>query len=239
MKKRISIQGMRLNALVFDMDGLIFDSERIVQRAWTKASQELGLPDVGAHIYNTIGFNAGRREIYFYQTFGADFPAADFAVTTRRCFKAIAEAEGVPVKPGAVELLQLAKELGVKTALATSSRKAHAVEMLEQAEIYRYFDGAIYGDEVRNAKPDPEIYQKAGQLLKADPAGCIALEDAPAGIQAAYAAGMHPVMIPDLVAPDRETLAKCWRCYETLKDVVDLIRSSTFLPAAGCSAGQD
>lgn len=238
MKKEIWIQDWRLDAMIFDMDGLIFDSERIVQRAWTSASRELGIPDAGAHIYNTIGFNSARRDVYFSEVFGADFPAADFAAASRRYFIAISKAEGVPVKPGARELLELAKEQGIMTALATSSRQLHAVEMLRQAELFHYFDAAIYGDVVKNAKPDPEIYLTAARLLKTAPSGCMALEDAPAGIQAAYAAGMRPVMIPDLVTPDRETLAKCWRSFDTLNDVITWIRSSSaIVPAPGSTAG--
>jgi len=240
MKKDVWISGWRLDALIFDMDGLIFDSERIVQRAWTSASRELGIPDAGAHIYNTIGFNSARRDVYFSGVFGADFPATEFAVASRRHFIAISETEGVPVKPGAKELLQFAKELGIKTALATSSRQIHAVEMLKRAELFHYFDAAVYGDVVKNAKPDPEIYLTAAHMLKTAPSGCMALEDAPAGIQSAYAAGMRPVMVPDLVAPDQETLAKCWRCFDTLNDVIAWIRSSSFaIPAPGSSTGED
>jgi len=222
MKKEVWIQDKKIKALVFDMDGLIFDSEKIVQRAWTKSSEELGLPDVGAHIYNTIGFNTVRREAYFYQTFGESFPADDFAVLARKNFQDIAHAEGIPLKPGARELVQLAKEWELKTAVATSSRKAHAVEMLTEAGLYQYFDGAVYGDIVKNAKPDPEIYIAASKVLGVEPGQCIALEDAPAGIEAAYAAGMQPVMIPDLVAPGEEILAMCYQCFPTLNGVIEL-----------------
>lgn len=213
-----------IKALVFDMDGLIFDSERIVQRSWTITSKELGLPDVGEHIYHTIGFNVKRREEYFCSVFGKDFPTEEFNQHSRKNFHQIAETEGVPLKPGVEELLKEAKQQRLKLAVATSSREVHALDMLRKAGLYQYFDGAMYGDKVKNAKPDPEIYLKACELIAVKPSESIALEDSPAGIEAAYRAGMKPVMIPDLVEPNQETLAMCYKKYETLLDAMELIR---------------
>jgi len=224
MKREISLQDNKIAALIFDMDGLIFDSERIVQKSWTITSKELGLPDVGAHIYYTIGFNAVRREEYFFKTFGQTFPSEEFAVLARKNFQAVAEAEGMELKPGAKELMILAKELDLKVAVATSSREAHALEMLKEANLYQYIDGAVYGDRVKNAKPDPEIYITACGVLAVNPAESIALEDSPAGIQSAHAAGMLPIMIPDLVQPDESTSKMCFGCFETLNSVIDLLK---------------
>lgn len=108
-------------------------------------------------------------------------------------------------------------------AVATSSRSGYAIHNLEEAGIYGYFDGAIFGDMVQRAKPDPEIYLKACEAIKIRPKCSIALEDAPAGIRSAYAAGMIPVMIPDLVEPDEEIKALVYRQFKTLHEVIGLL----------------
>lgn len=219
MENQIRINGIMLQAVIFDMDGLIFDSERIVQRSWSAASKELGLPDVGSHIYHTIGFNLKRRTKYFYQVFGQDFPMDQFNLLTRKKFQEIYESEGVDKKPGVEELLRYLKEQGIKTAVATSSHRGYSQELLGNAGLVKYFDGFMYGDMVENAKPDPEIYLKACAAIHVSPEYSLALEDSPAGIEAAYAAGMIPVMIPDLVTPTDEVRNLCHRIETSLYDV--------------------
>lgn len=223
MSKMIEINGRGLEAIVFDMDGLLFDSEKVVQRSWSDVSRDMGVEDAGAHIYNTIGFNIVRRRTYFLDTFGENFPFEEFADRTRIRFHDIAQAEGIERKPGVMELLEFAKEHGVRMAVATSSRREHAEEMLNTGGIYQYFDQFVFGDSVKNAKPDPEIYLTACQRLGADPAASLALEDSPAGIESAYAAGMMPVMIPDLVAPSEEIKKLCLGWYPSLLDVVEVL----------------
>ena len=217
------IDGSVIEGIVFDMDGLLFDSERIVQRSWEDAGNELGIRHMGSHIYHTLGMNVVGRNEYFLRVIGPDFPKEEFAARTRVRFREIVEEEGLPVKPGVMELLEYGKSRGYKMAVATSSRSGYAIHTLEEAGIYGYFDGAIFGDMVHRAKPDPEIYLKACEAIGARPERCIALEDAPAGIRSAYAAGMIPVMIPDLVEPDEEIKALVYRQFKTLHEVIGLL----------------
>ena len=114
---------MILDALVFDMDGLIFDSERVVQRTWNDAGDQLGYGKIGEHIYNALGFNVKRRKEYFQGVFGQDFPMDDFNRITRARFQEIVAEEGLAMKPGVRELLNWARSRGIKTAVATSSRR--------------------------------------------------------------------------------------------------------------------
>lgn len=211
---------MILDALVFDMDGLIFDSERVVQRTWNDAGEQLGYGKIGEHIYNTLGFNVKRRKEYFQGVFGQDFPMDDFNRITRARFQEIVAEEGLAMKPGVRELLNWARSRGIKTAVATSSRRVYSTDLLKRADIWKLLDGAVFGDMVTNAKPDPEIYLTACSLIHAVPARSVALEDAPAGIRSAHAAGMIPVMVPDLVQPDEETLRLCAGKFESLLDVI-------------------
>ena len=118
-----------------------------------------------------------------------------------------------------------AKEHGYRLALATSSRELHAQLLLKKYGLFDYFDGAVYGNMVSAGKPDPEIYLKACASIQVLPEFAIALEDAPSGIRSAAAAGMRPVMIPDLVEPDEAVLELVWRRFDTLYDVIDLLES--------------
>lgn len=214
-----------VEAVVFDMDGLIFDSERVVQRSWNDAGEILGYGRIGEHIYNTLGFNVKRREQYFKSVYGADFKMEEFNQITRERFHEIVGQEGLGVKPGVRELLEYLKSRGIKTAVATSSRKEYSTRILTEAGLMRYFDGAVFGDMVENAKPDPEIYLKACDAIGAKPENSVALEDAPAGIRAAHAAGMTTLMIPDLVEPDEETKKLYFRKFNSLLEVLEFLKN--------------
>lgn len=212
-------------ALIFDMDGLLFDSERIVQRSWEEAGNELGIPHMGDQIYHTLGMNRAGRYAYFARTIREDFPFEEFGRLASVSFYRIVEREGLPMKPGAGELLEYAKQQGYKMAVATSSSRAYAQKNLEDAGIESYFDGAVYGDMVQHAKPDPEIYLRAAECIGVTPKSCIALEDAPGGIRSAHAAGMLPVMIPDLVEPTEEILSLVYRKFHSLREVIPFLES--------------
>lgn len=215
--------GSMIEAIVFDMDGLLFDSERIVQRSWEEAGNQLGLEHMGETIYHTLGMNLAGRNHYFRNTIAKDFPCEEFAKQARIWFYKIVNEEGLPMKNGARELLEYGKANGYRMAIATSSRREYALKNLKAAKIYDFFDAGVFGDMVQHAKPDPEIYLKACDSIGAAPANCIALEDAPAGIRAAYAAGMKPILIPDLVAPTPEIEALLYETCDTLLGVIGIL----------------
>ena len=212
---------LKIQAIVFDMDGLLFDSEKIVQRTWTMAGERLGYGPIGDHIYHTLGMNRKGRAQYFQKVYGMDFPMETFSEMTRAYFQDIAATEGVPLKTGVMAMLEYAKAHDYKMAVATSSSRAYAAGLMEKAGIYTYFDSAIFGDMVQNSKPDPEIYQRSCENLGIPPQNCIALEDAPNGLRSACNAGLHPIMIPDLVEPDdsiqKLVLAVCKDMYAVIR----------------------
>lgn len=214
-----------IRGIVFDMDGLLFDSERVVKRSWDMAGDELGIVHMGSHIYHTLGMNLAGRTAYFTKAVGENFPHEEFFALTRRYFYKIVDLEGLSLKPGARELLEYGKESGYKMAVAISSRSGYALQSLKTAGIYSYFDGLVFGDMVSRSKPDPEIYLRACESIGIRPKECIALEDAPAGIRAAWAAGMKPVMIPDLVEPDEAVKTLVCRRFDTLHEVIPYLSS--------------
>lgn len=206
------------------MDGLLLDSERIVKRSWNEAGNEMGISDIGEHIYHTLGLNRKARNQYFRNAYGEDFPLEDFNQRTSDIFFKIVEGTGIPLKAGAKELLEYAKGHGYKIAIATSTSQAYAVKELTDAGIWKYFDGGIFGDMVKNAKPDPEIYLKACESIHMAPGDCLALEDAPAGVRSAHAAGLKVIVVPDLLQPDTETLALTYKKFDTLYEVIPLLK---------------
>lgn len=212
-----------IQALVFDMDGLIFDSERIVQKSWQLTGEELGLPDMGKVIYRTLGFNRKRRMEFFRAHISPDFPEEEFARKTRMYFRKLVEKDGVPVKKGIRGLLGYAKKNGYKLAVATSSSEDYAKELFLKAGLYMYFDTFVYGTMVKNSKPDPECYFLACKELEVNPKDAVALEDAPSGILAAHAAGMRTIVIPDLVEPPKELDKLIWHVCRDAEEALILL----------------
>lgn len=212
-----------IRALIFDMDGLLLDSERIVQRSWNIAGKDLDIPDLGEHIYNTLGLNRKARDEYFMNAFGPEFALDVFNQKTSDIYFKIVGQTGIPLKPGAKELLEYAKKHGYKTAVATSSSDKYAIQELQDAGIWHYFDGGIFGNMIQNTKPDPEIYLKACKCIGVNPCECLALEDAPAGIRSAHAAGLKVIAVPDLVQPDESVLALVYQKLDTLHEVIPLL----------------
>lgn len=213
-----------IKALLFDMDGLLLDSERVVQESWNVAGEALGYGKVGEHIYNTLGMNAAGRKEYFNNVFGTGFPYEEFQKLSRKAFFNVADQEGIPLKPGAKELIFYAKQMGYKVGLVTSSRKEYAMDVLKKAGIFSCFDGCIFGDMVSKSKSDPEIYEKGCKMLGEEPEWCIAFEDAPAGVIAASAAGIDVIMVPDLVQPNDAIRMRTWKVLDSLDEAIGLLR---------------
>lgn len=214
---------VNIEGVVFDMDGLLLDTEQIVKRTWTDVGTAMGYPDMGEQIYHTLGFNRPRRKAYFESVYGPDWPDEEIVRRTVIRFNEIVESEGIPVKKGARELLAFLKEKGIKIGLATSTSEEHAKQELDEAGIWDYFDGRIFGSMVTKSKPDPEIYLKACAAIGVEPAHALALEDAPSGVEAAYRAGLRVIMIPDMVQPNDEVRKMTWDVQESLLDIIKIL----------------
>lgn len=190
-------------AVLFDMDGVIFDSERAVLAVWRELGAELGLEDIETVFLRCVGTNKARtREI-----FRAAWPALDFARfdgEARRRFLSRWSGGKLPLKPGAREILRTLRERGLPLALASSTDSAVVRQELDEAGLLDCFDAVIGGDRVKRSKPDPEIFLLAAAALNAEPARCFVIEDSFNGVRAAAAAGMRPLMVPDLLPPDGE-----------------------------------
>ena len=193
-----------IKGAVFDMDGLMFDSERLVYENWQKIMDEEGY-DYNLDIFKkTIGLRTDETERYYISLYGENFDYAPLKQRSREMFFSRIAAEGVPIKKGLFELLDFLKENNIKIALATSTSTDSATKMIKTAGVYDYFDALVCGDDVTNGKPHPEVFLKAAEKLGLKPEDCIAYEDSINGIKSAHSAEMTTVMVPDYLQPTDE-----------------------------------
>lgn len=195
---------MKMEAVVFDMDGLIFDSERLVLDCWEKVGEKYEIDNIREVFIECIGTNKEKTKEIMLANYGSSFPYDQFRKEASALFQESIKEKGLPVKKGARELLQYLKEKEIPTGLASSTRLAVVEEELQQAELYDYFQVVVGGDLLRRSKPEPDIYLMTCEKMGVTPENAYAIEDSHNGIRSAYRAGMKPVMVPDMVAPIKE-----------------------------------
>lgn len=193
-----------IKLIIFDMDGLMFDTEKIAIATWIKAGEAHGYKITEQHILECIGLNKRSTTVLLKKTFGEDFPYEDLYNTRVNYTAEILEKSGVPVKEGLYELLDYLEEKGLKKAVATSTSRDRAIDLLTKAKIVNRFDTILCGDEVTKGKPDPEVFLKVCEKLNVKPAEALVLEDSEMGLLAAHAAGIKCIVIPDLKVPSKE-----------------------------------
>jgi HAD superfamily hydrolase (TIGR01509 family) len=197
------------SAVIFDMDGTLLDTEQIGVRAWIAAFAEHGIHIDRSTAILPIGSDARRTLDIFRHAVGGDH---DFEAIQRRCheiFHEIAGREGIPLKPGAMQILSKLRSRGVLVGLATSTRKESAQPELREVGLLEYFDATVFGDEVSERKPSPEIYLEALRRLGLDGSEAVwAVEDSANGVLSAHAAGLRVAHIPDLQTVDPLVAAK-------------------------------
>ena len=218
--------GQKIEAVVFDMDGVLFDTERLYVEAWKEAAVRMQLPDdqIEKTIHACVGLNNTDTRALFVREYGEDFPFEEYIGLTRELFHETVEKDGLPVKPGVREILEFLKREGYKIALASSTGKKSVISHLQTAEIYEYFAELVTGDMVEHSKPNPEIFRKACEAVGVKPENAIAIEDSYNGIRSAYGAGMKAIMVPDLLMPIPQIEALLYAKCDSLFDVMDLIK---------------
>ncbi len=191
-------------AVIFDMDGVIFDSEKLVVECWVETADKYGIPDIEMLCKRCLGLNRVATKEVYLQHFGQDFPYDRYKQEMSDLYHKRAREGALVMKPGVVELLTFLREEGVKTALASSTREEVVRWELSYAGIIDFFNEIVCGDMVSRSKPDPEIFLKACELLGVKSNEAFAIEDSYNGIRAAHAGGLRPIMVPDLAEPTAE-----------------------------------
>lgn len=212
-----------MNYIVFDMDGILFDTERISHESFKEIAAERGLPFEAQVLIDCIGKNRTDILAHLCECYGENFPAEEYLnLTVVRMHEKI-ERDGLPIMKGAVDLLDGLKAGGWHIGLASSSGRKMIAAHLTRAGLDGYFEQIIGGDMVEHSKPQPDIYVKACELLGSKPEKTIAIEDSPNGIRAAYGAGMKPIMVPDMIKPTAEISAMLYRECESLDEVREML----------------
>jgi beta-phosphoglucomutase family hydrolase len=209
----------KIDAIIFDMDGVLIDSERISFECYQEVFKEYNYEIEEKFYVKFIGRNvAGIKEIMLGE-YGSDFPFDDIYKKKAQLALETTNKNGVKIKQGVHELIDYLKEEGYRIAVATSTRRERALELLEEAKIKGKVDFIICGDEVENSKPNPEIFLKAAKGLGVNSEKCVVIEDSDAGITAAHAAKMTGIHVPDMKQLEDDTQELAFRVCKSLDEV--------------------
>ena len=214
-----------IKAIIFDMDGLMIDSERVTFECYQERLKDMNLT-MDEEFYKTL-LGKPIKGIYqrFYDVYGNDFPIQNVIQDVHQLMAERFETEGVPVKKGLVELLHYLKDNNYKTIVATSSNRDRVDKILAQAKITEFFDDSICGDEVTKGKPNPEVFLKSCQKLGVNVDEAIVLEDSEAVIQASYDANIKVICIPDMKYPEKQYEEKTFKILKDLTEVTVYLKS--------------
>lgn len=214
-----------IKAVIFDMDGVLIDTEKWLNRYWCQAAKEAGF-DVKPEQMLEIRSLAGKYAApHLQKIFGPDFAYWTIRERRKELMKEHIARYGIEKKPGVDELLDYLAAKGIKTAVATATDPERTKDYLTQIGIYEKFDKIVSTSMVKDGKPKPDVYLYACEQIGEKPEQCIAIEDSPNGIISAVSAGIRTIMVPDLTEPDEETKKRIAGKAHTLYDVIFLLEN--------------
>ncbi len=195
-----------IKAVVFDMDGVIFDSEKLYRKHWKISGKDIGISEEEMEIVcnKLAGATKEVNGVMMKERFGQDFDYIAFRqITMDRMDEDIRE-HGIDIKSGVIELFDYLKKNDIKMALATSTSRERATRNLKNAHLYQYFDKLVFGDSIVHGKPAPDIYLAACRELGVEPEEAIGVEDSINGVMSSHNAGLYTIMVIDLIQPTAE-----------------------------------
>ena len=209
--------------LIFDMDGLMLDSETLAIQGWKHAATTLGIQIPDELFLNLIGLNNNLCRTIMLENLGPSFDFDTANALLHEYKDNYIRKHGVPLKPGLHHILDKLDEIGIKKCVATSTFYDRAVNKLSIANIAHRFEVIIGGDQVPHSKPAPDIFLKAAEKCEIAPKDCVVLEDSGPGTEAAYRAGMRVIVVPDLVVPSEATRKRAYAICENLFEACEII----------------
>ncbi len=213
-----------VKGFIFDMDGILFDTENLMMEALRAISRKHGEnDDVEAFFPATCGTTFLAAKTLYKKFYGEDYPFEERRAEARQWMNDYIKTNGIALKSGAKELLSYLRENGYKIALATSASRASAEGNLKAAGFTEYFDASVCGDEITKSKPDPEIFLKAAEKLGVPTDCCFAAEDSYLGVESAANAGMRVFMVPDMNPPREKEKAIAYKICDSLFDVMEYL----------------
>lgn len=210
--------------VVFDMDGVLFDTQKLYVKAWHEVANILNIPNISEPAYLCIGRNENDQTEILDKFYPDGFPYEEFKELKRQKLMSYVEKE-VPLMKGTKELLEYLKSIGARVAIASSTRQSVIKHHLLLTGLTGYFEKIISGDMVTYSKPAPDIYIMACRELGIEPGDAFAVEDSYNGIRSASAAGMKTIMIPDMQPYNEEMSKLVYGCYDSLLDFMEYLKN--------------
>jgi len=214
-----------ISLIIFDMDGLMFDTENLAIPTWKRAGERYGYNIKTDHVIETIGIYFKDSRIVFEKYFGKDFPFDEVRELREKYAFEYMKKNGIPIKEGLYSLIDYLEDKKISKAIATSSEREKVEKYLSYANIENRFDFIACGDEVMKRKPYPDIFLKVAQMARCDPDQCIVLEDSENGIIAASRAEMRPVFIPDIKKLSENTEKLIFKEFDSLLEVKEFLKT--------------
>lgn len=218
-----------IKTVIFDMDGLMFDTERLNNEAWTAAAQKMGKTVQKEMLDSMKGVNRVGCDKIMRSWLGEDLNLDYMRTLKQEYTEQYLKDNGVPVKKGLRELLSYLKTHRYTVVLSTSTSENEALRLLKMADVEKYFDHLVFGNMVEKSKPEPDIFLEAVRRAYTEPENCLVLEDSANGVRAAHAAGCHVIMVPDTVPATEELRAMADDVAESLEDVEEMMKAMNMI----------
>lgn len=212
----------QIKAVIFDMDGVLLDSESVCDRCFEQAAIEQNIEDRKPIIEDARGMGKPSFMDFIAKTYGDKIDTELLWNRASELFHIVEETEGLKLLPFVKEILEYLKP-NYKIALASSTRRSSVDRQMKATGIWDFFDVTVCGDDVQNTKPSPEIYQKAVKDLNLLPENCLAVEDSLNGIKSGTSAGLKVIMVPDQVKPDEQIKSLVWKIFDSLEDLKSIL----------------
>ncbi len=212
-----------IDTVIFDMDGTLIDTEKYYRVCWPKALEAFGFSMTDEQALGMRSLGRPFAPEHLRKMFGDSVDYHKVREKRKELVEECIRAEGISLKPGAVELLAWLRERGIRTAIATATDMERTERYLKMLGLYEYFDQLISATMVKEGKPSPDIYLYACEQMNRAPQACIAVEDSPNGVTSAYRAGCKVILVPDQTPPEPELQEMLYACVDTLTDIKGLL----------------
>ncbi|MCU6763411.1 Phosphorylated carbohydrates phosphatase TM_1254 [uncultured Roseburia sp.] len=212
-----------IKAVLFDMDGVVLDTEKLYTRFWNVAIEECGYSVTLEQLLHLRSLGIEYAPAYFKEILGTDKDAEKIRMVRRKRMKEYTDKYGIEAKPGVGETVSRLNKMGIKTAIATASDKTRAEEFLKQTGVYSLFDRILTTSMVKHGKPQPDIYLSACEQLGIAPEEAMAVEDSDNGALSAIRAGCRTVVVVDLALPKEEIVPMLYGVAQTLPEILNYL----------------
>ena len=213
----------KIKAVLFDLDGTLTDTEKYYRYAWPKALEHFGYEAGDELALELRSLGRPFAPLRFKEIYGDDFDYSAVREYRKGIVEELIRKNGIPLKPGAKEILAYLKSKGILTALVTANEYKRAERYLKKIDLFDSFDRIICADMVEFGKPAPDIYSYACRELGLSPSETFAVEDSPNGVKSAHGAGCNVIMVPDLTEPDEEIFSLLYKRVDALMDIKDIL----------------